>query len=171
VALNAEPLPVKDRVVNIRRKDIKPDEVDPNEGKMTAIWQEALSAQGETVAQAASRIALVELTAQSATIGATPLLAEPSAGLYRLSWFAKISVADGVSSSLTISALFTDEGDSITISGSAITGNTVSTVQSGVLQLHSDAGVPISYSATRVSGGGGPAMQFSLYVTLESVAA
>jgi hypothetical protein len=81
-----------------------------------------------------------------AAIGPTVLLAAASAALYRVSWYARITVPDGAGSSLTISILSTDGGQAIVQPGAAITGDSVVTVQSGSVVVKTDGGTNVSYS-------------------------
>src|SRR5256885_2073520 len=50
------------------------------------------------------------LTGQSAAIAFTTVIAAPATTAYRLSWYASITTADGVSSSLTVTIRWTDDG-------------------------------------------------------------
>lgn len=114
----------------------------------------------------------VALTGQGAAIATTsiPTDGDLSAGLYRVTWYARITTAAGVSSSLTVSFGWTDGAISQTHSGAAITGNTTTTFQSGTLLLRTDAASPITYATTYASNAAG-VMRYSLYITLERLAA
>src|SRR5204863_5568747 len=109
------------------------------------------------------------LTGQSASISTTAIpMGTIAAGLYRVQWEARITTPGTVSSSLTITISYTDDGVSCSQSGAAITGNTTSTVQSGVILVESDQTVPISYATTYASAGA-TAMVYKLNVTCELV--
>lgn len=111
----------------------------------------------------------VQLATQTASIGATPLTTTPlSAGLYRVSWYARVTKSGGVSSSLTVTLGWTEGGVSLTLSGAAITGNLVTSVQSGIAFLLLDDGAPITYATTYASN---PAndMEYELVVNVERV--
>ena len=111
----------------------------------------------------------VVLTAQNAAIGATPIpLATVTAGRYRVSYFARITTPDGVSSSLTISIGFTDGGVACTQSGAAMTGNAVTTTQSGSIVVQSDANAPLTYAVLYASNTPG-AMGYRLSVVCEQL--
>lgn len=110
------------------------------------------------------------LTAQSASLPATALnVGALVAGLYRLSYYSRITQAASVSSSLTITLNWTDGGVSCQANGVPMTGNTTSTTQSGSGLIHVDGVTSLTFSTTYVSVGGVP-MQFSLYVVAELVA-
>lgn len=166
------PIPLSDPIAKTRRVDkFRADQKDPQEGRVTDEWANYLTQFVAQTSQAPSRVASVQLQSQTASIAGTNLIpGNVQGGLYRLEWFAHITTADGVSSSLTVSASFTSNGNALTISGAAITGNTVTTYQTSGLQLfHSDDLAPIQFSTTYASGGGGPAMAYELYVVLEQI--
>lgn len=104
------------------------------------------------VQQAPELRTAVVLTGQHAAIGATPLpLASVTAGRYRISFYSRITTPDGVSSALTITLGWSDGGIACTQSGAAMTGNSVTTTQSGSLMIQSDANAPINYSVAYAS--------------------
>jgi len=135
--------------------------------KSWQIWlQQSLVDQ---VQSAPSSLRIVVLIDQNATIGATPIpLASITAGQYRLQWYARITTPDGVASSLTISAGWTESATTLSISGAAMTGDTTTTVQTGTLLLQADANAAITYSAVYSSNTPG-AMRFRLSISLEGL--
>ena len=126
----------------------------------------------KTFVDAATQLvkAITPLTDQSASL---PVTSIPSgslpAGLYRVSYYARITQAASVSSSLTVTIAWTESAIALTLSGAAMTGNTTTTVQSGSAVIRIDAPGPVSYSTTYASAGGTP-MKYRLDVTLERVA-
>lgn len=115
-------------------------------------------------------VTTVALTTQSASIGTTAIpTASLAGGLYRVSWYAAITTAAAVNSSLTVTVSWTDGGIAKSLSGAAITGNTTSTVQSQPpLPIHIDANSPVSYSTVYASNVAGT-MVYALDVVLEAV--
>ena len=112
----------------------------------------------------------VTLTAQGASIAATPVpLADLTAGLYRVSYAARISRAGSVSSSLTVTLGWTRSSVNLSQSGAAMTGNTTATQQNGTLFIRSDANAAINYSTTYADGGGATSMQYELDVVVEQM--
>lgn len=108
----------------------------------------------------------VTLTAQSASIGVTPIPSDPLApGLYSVTYYARITTAAVTSSSLTVTLFWTDGGVSCTHAFTALTGNTVSTTGSDSYLLRIDQATPISYSTTYASNGAGE-MVYSLDLVL-----
>jgi hypothetical protein len=113
----------------------------------------------------------VSLTNQSASIGATDFSGGGlSAGLYRLTYYTRITQAATTSSSLTVTLDWQDGGVAPSISGAAITGNTTTTIQSNTVLVRIDGSSPVRYSTTYSSVGATP-MKHSLYITLEEVLA
>lgn len=117
------------------------------------------------------RINSVQLVNQNATISPTDFSGGTlNAGLYRVTYYARITQAAGVSSSLTVTLDWTDGGVSQSFSGAAITGNTTQTYQTDSLLIRSDQISPVRYSTTYASAGV-PEMRFSLFVSIEQVQA
>lgn len=121
-------------------------------------------------ARSPQRIATISETGKTASIGTTniPLPALPS-GLYRLSIYVRVTVADGVGSSILTTIGSTDGGVPCTQATAAYVGNNVGQPQSATILVQADAATPISYATTYVSGGGGPAMAYDLSVVIESI--
>jgi hypothetical protein len=118
-----------------------------------------------------ARIKSVKLTGQAAAIGTTSIpTGALAAGLYRVSYYARITRAATTSSSLTVSIGFTETAVNLTLSGAAMTANTTATVQSNVFLIRIDSSTPISYS-TAYASVGGTSMQYRLDVVLEQVEA
>lgn len=164
------PMPLNDPIANPRRRGLKADARDENEGKLSEVWipymQSQNSISSTAIRQNTSPIAL---SAQAASIGTTSIpTSSLSSGLYRVSYYCRITTAASVSSSLIVSFTWTDGGISCSLSSAALTGNTTSTVGTGTALISIDASSPISYSTTYDSVGA-PAMAYSLYITLEEM--
>lgn len=87
-------------------------------------------------------------------------------GVYRLSWYARITQAATVSSSLTVSFGWTQNGTGLTGSGTALLDGTSTTTQSGTATIRSDAATTLTYSTTYVSIGA-TSMQYALTIFAE----
>jgi len=124
----------------------------------------------QDVDAAPARLDTVELTAQAASISTTPIGTPDADGLYRVTFYARITRAATVSSSLTVTLSWTHNGVTVTHSFSAVTGNTTTTFQSDSLLIRADAATPVSYATTYVSNGA-TTMQHSLDIVLEQVQA
>lgn len=141
----------------------------PVKGLMTRAFNNWLLSLTTRLEQAAYGILpTVTVAAQTASIGTTALVASAAAGLYRVSWFFRITTAASVSSSLLVTIAGTDGGISYTQAGAAVTGNTTATVQSGSFLVRADQASPISYSTTYASVG--TPMSYSLSLTVEALA-
>ena len=163
-------MPVNDPLVYARKKNLKPGQPDENEGKMTETWipyfQNQNSISSTAIRQTTSP---VSVSAQTASIGTTSIpTSSLSSGLYRVTYYCRITTAASVSSSLIVSFTWTDGGISCSLSSAALTGNTTSTVGTGTALINIDASSPISYATTYASVGV-PAMSYSLSITLEEM--
>lgn len=129
-------------------------------------WKIWLDAFVTLVLSALQFLKLVTLTNQNASIGATSIpLGSVSSGFYQISWYARITTVDAVSSSLTVNLLWTEGGTGLSVAGAAMTANLTTTVQSGVIDVQLDANAAISYSAVYVSNTPGQ-MRYSLRVSV-----
>lgn len=112
----------------------------------------------------------VDLTGQFASIAATPLLTAPSKGLYRVSFYARVTQAGSVSSGLIVTVSWTDNGLHPTAASANATGNTTTTVLTGPsVTLRADQGTAINYATTYADGGGAQHMVYDLLVTIEAL--
>ena len=154
---------------------VSPEIPDPATGKMTRskyFSQEYvdwfLELQTRTQ-QSAERIGAVALTAQSASISATPVpMPDLTTGFYRVSYSARISRAASTDSTLTVTLGWTRSTIALTQAGAAITGNSTSTQQNATLLLWVDANASITY-ATTYGSNGATTMQYELAVIVEAV--
>jgi len=130
-----------------------------------------------------SEYAAVNLTGQGAAITTTTLYAVPAsgAGQYRVSWNAKVTTADGVSSTLGALTLVYTDPDSVvqTITAPASvaagtiattsTGNSTTTVLLGLpLTLNCKASTNVTYAMAYVSNTPGQ-MQYNIHIILEKL--
>ena len=133
-------------------------------------WLRWISTLTSVVDASPSRKVHRRLSGQVAAIGATALaIGSVGAGIWRVSYFARITTPAGVSSSLTVSFGYQTGGVTQSDSGAAIVGNTTATHQFGTLVIRVDADTPISYSTAYASNPAG-AMAYSLDVTAEALA-
>lgn len=123
--------------------------------------------------------ATVDLTAQGAAIAATTLYNVPAggAGMYRISWVAKVTRAASVSSTLGgtngFQIVYTDNDDSVVTTSprtGAVTdnGNTTVSVVSGEIVVNAKASTTIQYKIDYTSSGA-TTMQFNLHIKLEAL--
>jgi hypothetical protein len=133
-------------------------------------WQRYLSDSRDESVLKPTRRAIARYVNQAGAIGVTPLpIGIPNAGLWRISYYVRITTPGTISSSLEVTFLWDDEGVTVPLTGAAIVGNTITTVQFGTLPIDVDADTPISVSTTYASAGATP-MQYKLTITAEDVA-
>lgn len=126
-------------------------------------------------------IVSVNLTAQTATIGTTTLLAVTIAGQYLLSWNAKVTTAAGASSTMgPLTIAYTDpDGVVLTLTTSAqnvpgaiVSATALNTTQALLLGLpmllNCKAGTNITYAMTYLSNPAA-AMNYNLHIRLEAL--
>jgi hypothetical protein len=120
--------------------------------------------------------AKVDLTAQTAAIGATTVYAVPASGvgMYRVCWVATVTTAAGTSSILGgtngFQVVYTDGDDSVvktTVAGATSAANTTATTLSGAIVVYAKASTNIQYSMDYTSVGS--AMAFNLHVTVSKI--
>ena len=169
LVLSNAPIPLQDPIARARRAGFG-DKPDPQEGVITDPWADWLTRLAGTVNIAPSRLGSVAVGGQTASISATDFSGGSlNAGLYRVSYYAQITQAAGVSSSLTITLTWTAVGVSQSEAFAAITGNTTSTHSAAPNDFFFYAdGSPVKYATTYASVGA-PVMSYLLYLSLESV--
>jgi hypothetical protein len=155
---NNVPIPHYDPVV-------KPDRF------LTEAWERWFDQLQIIIEACAVRIASVSLTDQDGPIVPTDLTdGGLDSGLYRVSYYARITTPATINSSLTISVFWTDGGINQEFTGAAIVGNTTQSFQSETQLIHVDALSPVRYEVDYLSVGA-QSMEYALYITLEEVQA
>jgi hypothetical protein len=155
---NNVPIPHYDPVV-------KPDRF------LTEAWERWFDQLQIIIEASVVRIASVNITAGTGIIIPTDLSdGGLDSGLYRVSYYARITTPATVNSSLTISFTWTDGGVTQAFAGAAIVGNTTTSYESDTQLIHVDALSPVQYAAAYASVGI-QSMEFALYITLEEVQA
>ena len=151
------PVPFKSWMMDLKTRLVERD------------WVKWFQEIGAALSATALRLGSVGLTAQAATVSATDFqTVSLTEGLYRVTYAARITRAATVNSSLTVALGWTDGGVSCSQSGAAMTGNTTSTTQSGIVAMHVDAATPVTYTLTYASAGA-TTMLYSFTAALESV--
>lgn len=137
--------------------------------QVTKVWENYYRSRDTRIQAGSALLQAVDLTDSpaSASIPATPFsLGTVAAGLYRVSYHAKITTAATTSSSLLVTVTYTRGGFTCNQSGAAIIDNTTSTVGSGTFLLRADGSTAISYSTTYVSVGATP-MAYELDMVIQ----
>lgn len=121
------------------------------------------------VQQSPQVLSPVVLTTQAASIGATPIpLAALAPGTYRVSYYARITQAATINSSLAVTLQWTDGGIGQTATFAAIVGNTTATSQNGSIVVNIDQATSLTYSTVYASAGATP-MQYALTIVPEAL--
>jgi len=136
--------------------------------KLTMAWIQWFTTLTQTVSQAPAQAALVSLTAQNDAISTTAAAVSVSAGLYRVTVYARITTPDAISNSLTITIGWTDGGITCSFSGAAMTGILPSTVQSFTFLVQADGATSVTY-ATAYASNTPNAMVYALSVLVEEI--
>lgn len=150
----ASPAPIRDRIVG-------------EQGLPSPRWQDWLGRAPDTFNAIPSVLSLVSLEEQNAALSATDFAQtkDLAAGVYVVLYHARITTAAATSSSLTVTVRWTEGGVAMSQAGSAVTGNTTATHQSGVFVIRSDAAEDVTYETTYASNGAGE-MEYSLDIGL-----
>lgn len=114
-------------------------------------------------------IGSVSLSAKNATIAATSISTAPLAsGMYRLSVYARVTTAAGVSSSLTPFITYVESGLTKTQTGGALTSNSTTAPGSWTFFARADAQTVLKYGFTYASNAAA-AMVYGADVVVEFV--
>lgn len=137
---------------------------------ITRVWSNFIQQQLVSRIQSTPQIfQTVETENLNAAVASTAInTGTVTAGLYRLTYYVRITTPAGVSNSVTVNFGFTDGGVSCTMTGIAITGLTTATVGTGTFMIRSDQAAPITYSTTYASNPANACI-YSLDVVGESV--
>lgn len=128
-------------------------------------WLLSLTGRLQTSSTIQSSVAIPSF---GSAIGSTPIVTSISGGLYRVTYYAAIATAATISSSLTVTLGWTDHGVAKGFSFTAMTGNTLSTTDSGSRLIRADQGTSLMYSTGYASVGATP-MAYDLVIELEAL--
>lgn len=136
---------------------------------ITNRWLYWLTELVTAVNASAATVTRVSLDAQTASIATTAIpVGALGAGLYRVSYWARIARPATTSSSLIVTITGTDITVAYPFASAALTGNTTASALTGALLLRIDANTPITYATTYASVGG-TTMSYDLEMVLEEV--
>lgn len=110
-------------------------------------WQELIDGWNAVPA-----LGTLQQTGLTAALGTTTILTVTDAGLYRLTYAIRKTIADGAASSLTVTLAWTDaDGGAMTTSFAALTTDTVGAFQGGSILVRSAVAnltISVAYSST-----------------------
>lgn len=110
------------------------------------LWQTLVTSFGLTPDRA-----VVQATTVAASVTTQVAYTTLAAGWYRLSYYLRKTVADGVSSSLTLTWGWTDHGASLSEAQSALTTDTTAAQQSGTKLLYADGSSGLTFAISYAS--------------------
>ena len=159
-----------------RSSPIVASQVDPSTGQsvltgyISSAWDTYFQlSQVPRIEASPERLSTVDTGSKTAAISTTALpIGSVTAGLYRVTYYARITTAASTSSSLTVTIGWADSSITCSQAGAAMTGNTTSTVQSSTILFRSDQSAPLTY-ATAYSSSGGTAMVYRVYLVAEQI--
>lgn len=137
---------------------------------MVAVWvQWFLKSLLPRVQSAPTVLKSVTVSGQNTSIGTTALpTGVLASGQYRVSYYARVTAVGSVTSSLTVTIGWTESGIALTFSGSAITSNLTTSVQTGTAMITVDQASAVTYATTYASNAAGT-MHYTLTVVLEQL--
>lgn len=166
---NQPPIPLSDPIAQPRRANIPKDQKDVFEGLITDPWVKWFQTQTQTIQSTPQSAGSVSLTNQSASIAATAIPSGSlSSGVFRVSYYNRVTQAATTSSGLQMIFGWTDSGIACSKTFTNVTGNTTATTDTGTLLIYADSASPITYSTVYASVGG-TVMKYKLIVVLEQV--
>jgi hypothetical protein len=139
------------------------------DNKANMDWQRWFNTLKQLLISTAGVVGTAAITGQGASVTTTPIATATLApGLYRISYYARVTQAATASSSLAVTVRWVDGAAPCTVTSSAATGNTTSTVLSSSHLVRLDFGTEVEYATTYASSGITP-MLYSLDVVVESL--
>jgi hypothetical protein len=143
------------------------DQIVDKDGLITSrfrlLWQQIIDGFARTSATATKT-----LTGQHAAIVATVVTTLIAAGNYRLSYYLRKTIADGVASSAQVTLGFTDRGTALAEPFAALVTDSVTAHASGSILVRADAASNVTLDVAYASNTPG-VMGFDLIVTVEPV--
>lgn len=138
-------------------------------GIIHPLWQRFFQDLVNTVGAVPLVALSVSLATQAAAILATVLVGNAlSDTRYRISYYVRVSRAATVSSSVTVTLRWTDGGVAQSLVGTALVGNTTTTLESKTELIHLDVNTTVTYEVAYASVGA-TTMQYTLEVAVEPV--
>jgi hypothetical protein len=143
-------------------------------GNTNVLWQNDGSGNiSAYVATASSLKASVNLTGQTANIGATTLLAVTASGFYRVSAESIVTTVDGASSTLPKTTITWTDPNNNTGQTWDLTptnaGNVLTTFQQSSMVFNAKASTNIQYATSGYTSGTPATMQYALSIRLEAL--
>jgi hypothetical protein len=162
MALEFAPAPIRDPIAQ--------QEAESQRLMLTRVWIDWFASLGIRVDQQTHTLNIMEEFNLSGAVAPTPIPTDSlSEGLYRVTYYLRITVPASTSSAIQVAIGWTDGAVSCSIEAEELTTNTVGTVQSNTLMIRCDQAAPITFAVEYTSVGGTP-MQYNLFIMVEQVA-
>ena len=161
------PFPFGEPISKPPRAEFKAGQ-DPQAGFMTLAWINAFTALFQQINQIPVTAASVSLNDQAAAIPATDMTeGKLNTGEYRLSWYAAVTTAASVSSSLQIEFDWEYRGVTQNRKGTALVANDPTEFDTDVILITVDGNTPVRYTVGYAQVG--TPMAYDIRVCLENV--
>lgn len=128
-----------------------PQHPSPMKQYLGAVWYRWLASVITRLLQGVLTRKSYSASNQSAAIAGTTIFSPDQVGLYQVVWFLKITIADGVSSSATVTISWKTGGNVCSKTFPAITGDSLTTSDSGIAILKPDTGQAIQIAVAYAS--------------------
>jgi hypothetical protein len=162
VALEFAPAPIRDPIAE--------QQGESGRLMLPRVWIDWFASLGLRVDQQTHTLNIQEEFNLSGAVPPTPIITGAlSEGLYRVTYYVRITTPASTSSKLQISIGWTDDAVSCSVQAEELITNTVGTVQSQTLLVRNDQAAPITFAVDYTSVGGS-AMQYNLFIMVEQVA-
>lgn len=167
MAVNLPPPYPKAPIGSVEKDEITDQPI----ANLTDPWQKYFRDQRQYLAQIPVNVEPTALVVPDANdaIGTTTLITPSNNGIFSVEYFLRVITAAATSSSAQVVLNWTDQGDALTQTFTAVTGNTTTTHGWGRYQFQADGGTPITYSVTYASNGANE-MHYNLYLVVQAVA-
>lgn len=140
----------------------------PKRGQITIFFRQLWETLRAAIATVPTVGLGVDLTNQGAAIAGAVMYTTAVAGLYRVTYYARKTAADGVSSSFTFVWHWTESALPLTLNDAANAVDTTGAVSSGSKLLQIDANTNVTYDMNYASNTPGT-MKFRVSVRIEQI--
>jgi len=146
--LNNFPLPLGDPIGKPKRTELfGPRDRDPQEGRLSDSWVDALTQNQKVVEAATVRIFSVTAIDQGAPIAAVDMTdGSLTTGLYEVKYYLAVSAAAGVGTQLDVTFDWQDRGVARTFTSAKLDPTVLTDNTSAARPIRVDAGSPVRYS-------------------------
>jgi len=146
--LNNFPLPLGDPIGKPKRTELfGPKDRDPQEGRLSDSWVDALTQNQKVVEAATVRIFSVTAIDQGAPIAATDMTdGSLTTGLYEVKYYLVVSQASGAGAQLDVTIDWQDRGVARSFTSVNLNPTVLAGIASDARPIRVDAGSPVRYS-------------------------